>query len=62
MHPLFNLKMPLSCPGVPDHILDPRNTWDNPQAYDAQAEQLRQMFRDNFEKRGFAKLGIEAVM
>ena len=62
LHPLFNLRMPKQCPGVPAEILDPRNTWDDKQAYDAQAEKLRDMFRDNFDRKGFAELGIEAVM
>ena len=62
VHPLFNLKMPKACDGVPAEILNPRNTWSDPQAYDRQAETLRGMFRDNFEKKGFDKLGITPVM
>jgi phosphoenolpyruvate carboxykinase (ATP) len=61
-HPLFNLRIPLQCPGVPEDILDPRNTWDDKQAYDEQATKLRDMFRDNFQTKGFDKLGIEAAM
>lgn len=61
-HPLFNLRMPKQCPGVPDEILNPKSTWDDPDAYDAQATELRDMFRANFEKKGFAALGIEPVM
>ncbi len=61
-HPVFNLKMPKSCPGVPAEILNPRNTWEDKTAYDAQAEQLRDMFRKNFDEKGFAGLGIEPVM
>ena len=60
--PTLGLKMPASCPGVPDEILDPRQTWDDPAAYDAQAEKLRDMFRANYEKKGFADLGIKSVM
>jgi len=62
LHPIFNLKMPKSCPGVDAKILDPRNTWDDKAAYDAQAEKLVQMFRDQFDKQGFGALGIEPVM
>ena len=62
LHPVFNLKMPKSCPDVPAGILNPRNTWSDKDAYDAAAEKLRGMFRDNFEKKGFAELGIKPVM
>ncbi len=61
-HPLFNLRMPKTCPDVPSEILDPKSTWDDAQAYDEQAQKLRDMFRGNFTKKGFAELGIEAVM
>lgn len=61
-HPIFNLKIPRSCPGVDAAILDPRNTWSDKAAYDAQAKKLRDMFRQNFEAKGFAALGIEPVM
>lgn len=62
VHPVFNLKMPTSCPDVPTEILNPRNTWADKEAYDAQANRLRQMFRDNFEAKGFTEFGIQAVM
>ncbi|MAG57468.1 MAG: phosphoenolpyruvate carboxykinase (ATP) [Planctomycetes bacterium] len=61
-HPVFGLRMPTSCPDVPSEILDPKNTWSDPDAYDAQANQLRDMFRKNFEAKGLAELGIQAVM
>lgn len=61
-HPLFNLKIPTTCPGVPSEILNPRNTWADKQAYDSQAEKLCEMFRTNFEEKGFAAFGIEDVM
>ena len=62
VHPIFNLKMPMSCPGVDSAILDPRNSWEDGAAYDAAAEKLRDMFRANFEEKGFAALGIEPAM
>ncbi|MBL6749187.1 MAG: phosphoenolpyruvate carboxykinase (ATP) [Nevskia sp.] len=58
-HPVFNLNMPKSCPGVPAEMLDPRQTWSDKAAYDAQAVKLRDMFRENFKNKGFAKFGIE---
>ena len=60
--PTFNLKIPKSCPGVPSEVLNPRNTWKDPAAYDAAATKLRDMFRKNFEEKGFAKLGIKPGM
>jgi phosphoenolpyruvate carboxykinase (ATP) len=58
-HPILKLKMPKSCPGVDSAILNPRNTWADKADYDATAEKLRDMFRDNFKKKGFAAFGIE---
>ena len=60
VQPILNLKMPKACPGVPSEILNPRNTWTDPAAYDASATKLRDMFRDNFNKKDFARFGIEA--
>ncbi|MCZ6598810.1 MAG: phosphoenolpyruvate carboxykinase (ATP) [Planctomycetota bacterium] len=62
VHPIFNLRMPKSCPGVPDEILNPRNTWEDGEAYDRQADELRDMFRKNFDEKGFAAFGIEPVL
>jgi len=61
-HELFGLQMPTSCPDVPAEILDPRNTWQDKDAYDAAAVKLRDMFRANFEEKGFGNLGIEPIM
>ena len=47
---IFNLSVPRSCPGVPDAILDPRNTWKDGKAYEKQARRLASKFQDNFAK------------
>jgi len=51
-HPVFNVGVPTRCPGVPEEILDPRATWQDPEAYDAQARKLAAMFRENFRQYG----------
>jgi phosphoenolpyruvate carboxykinase (ATP) len=65
-HPVFGLAMPKTCNHVPSEVLNPRNTWSNPQQYDAKANELAQAFLDNFKdfeefadeeiKRGMPKL------
>ncbi len=49
-HEIFGLKMPATCPNVPDTILDPRNTWNDKSAYDQKANDLAGQFVKNFEK------------
>jgi phosphoenolpyruvate carboxykinase (ATP) len=48
--PIFRVKVPEACPGVPAEVLQPRSTWESPDAYDAQARKLAQMFVDNFKQ------------
>ncbi len=48
--PNFGFEVPVSVEGVDDALLDPRRTWDDAAAYDAQAARLVGMFRDNFAK------------
>jgi len=49
-HPVFNVGVPTRCLGVPEEILDPRATWRDKDAYDAQAHKLAAMFRENFRQ------------
>ncbi|AYF01691.1 phosphoenolpyruvate carboxykinase [Paracoccus yeei] len=46
--PNFGFEVPVSVPGVDDTLLDPRQTWADASAYDAQAQKLVGMFSDNF--------------
>jgi phosphoenolpyruvate carboxykinase (ATP) len=47
-HPVFGVHVPKECPGVPSNVLDPRSTWSDSAAYDAQAKKLARMFTENF--------------
>lgn len=49
-HPVFGMEIPLSCPGVPSEILNPRSTWADSAAYDTKARDLALQFVQNFEK------------
>ena len=46
--PVFGVHVPVSCPGVPDEVLNPRNTWADGAAYDSAAQDLADRFRANF--------------
>jgi phosphoenolpyruvate carboxykinase (ATP) len=49
---LFGFDVPVEVPGVESKLLVPRSTWSDPEAYDAKAKRLAEMFRENFEKFG----------
>jgi len=59
-HPVFNIDVPKSVPGVPVEVLDPRGTWSDKSAYDAQAAKLAKMFVENF-KTNFADADAKVV-
>ena len=46
----FGLNVPIEVPGVASELLDPRGTWENGEAYDEQATQLADLFRENFTR------------
>jgi phosphoenolpyruvate carboxykinase (ATP) len=48
--PFFGLHIPTHCPNVPSEVLNPRNTWSNPDEYDVQAKKLAEMFADNIKE------------
>ena len=39
--PVFGFEVPTAVPDVPAEVLDPRGTWADPAAYDAQAREAR---------------------
>lgn len=47
--PVFGFEVPQDVPGVDARILEPRSTWGDPSAYDAQAAKLANMFVENFK-------------
>ena len=48
--PIFGFEVPTALIGVDSKILNPRETWADPKAYDAMASRLVEMFTKNFEK------------
>ena len=56
-HPVFQVKVPRSCPDVPASVLDARSQWANPDDYDRAARDLAGRFQKNFEK--FSGVGEE---
>jgi phosphoenolpyruvate carboxykinase (ATP) len=48
--PVFGFQVPVSVPGVPIEVLNPRNTWNDKVAYDNQAQKLARLFEENFEQ------------
>ncbi|RYM02127.1 phosphoenolpyruvate carboxykinase (ATP) [Sporolactobacillus sp. THM7-7] len=47
--PIFGLHIPNKCPGVPDDVLMPWETWSVPSAYRKAALDLSRKFKDNFK-------------
>ena len=47
-HPVFGVMMPMDLDGVSNHVLNPRNTWRDKEAYDASAVKLAEAFKSNF--------------
>jgi phosphoenolpyruvate carboxykinase (ATP) len=47
---IFNVLVPKSCPGVPDEVLNPANTWKDKVEYEKTARDLAARFVKNFGK------------
>ncbi|GIM27688.1 phosphoenolpyruvate carboxykinase [ATP] 2 [Clostridium polyendosporum] len=47
---IFKVQVPTYCPGVPNEILDPKNTWRNKSEYYVKAKELAEKFENNFKK------------
>ena len=48
--PVFGFTVPTELPGVDTNILDPRNTYANPEEWSKKAEMLAEKFINNFKK------------
>jgi phosphoenolpyruvate carboxykinase (ATP) len=48
--PVFGFDVVTECPGVPNEIFLPRNTWADKAGYDSAAKKLFDLFQDNFKK------------
>lgn len=48
--PIFNFEVPTELPGVDPKILDPRDTYTNPEEWDVKAQDLAARFIKNFKK------------
>ena len=48
--PHFEFEVPTELPGVDSHILDPRDTYANPQEWETKAQDLASRFIKNFKK------------
>ncbi len=46
----FGFSVPTTCEGVPDSILQPRETWNDKKKFDNVADLLARMFIENFEQ------------
>jgi phosphoenolpyruvate carboxykinase (ATP) len=57
---VFGIALPQSCPNVPSEILNPRNTWENPELYDTKASELAHKFEANFAK--FAAFANDEIL
>jgi len=56
--PVFHINVPRTCPSVPSEILNPRNTWQDKEAFDARAHKLAADFSAHFD-RAYGNKGID---
>ncbi|MDE6325891.1 MAG: phosphoenolpyruvate carboxykinase (ATP), partial [Duncaniella sp.] len=59
--PIFNFTIPTELPGVDPKILDPRDTYANPEEWTVKADKLAEMFIANFKKFENHAAGLELV-
>jgi phosphoenolpyruvate carboxykinase (ATP) len=57
----FHIRVPRTCPGVPTEMLNPRNTWEDKEAFDERAKKLADDFCAHFDK-AYGNKGIEQTV
>ena len=60
-HPVFQVLVPESVPGVPREILDPRGLWKDGAAYDRAAQELATRFHENFKRFSGVAAAVSAA-
>jgi len=48
--PFFGFEVPKTCEGVPEKVLKPKETWEDPRAYEEKYIQLASLFIENFKR------------
>jgi phosphoenolpyruvate carboxykinase (ATP) len=48
--PIFGFEVPMTCPNVPDEVLDPGASWSDKKEYDRRYKDLAMRFKQNFAK------------
>ncbi|RYE13914.1 MAG: phosphoenolpyruvate carboxykinase (ATP), partial [Sphingobacteriaceae bacterium] len=50
VHPVLGLHTPLTCPGVPQELLNPYLNWKHREEYEQKAQELAAAFTENYKK------------
>ena len=57
--PIFGVSVPTTCPGVPDELMIPENTWEDKEKYLETARKLAASFVENFKQ--YTKMSPEVI-
>ena len=57
--PVFGVSVPTTCPGVPDELMIPANTWEDQEKYQETAKKLAASFVENFKQ--YTKMSPEVI-
>jgi phosphoenolpyruvate carboxykinase (ATP) len=48
--PIFGFEVPVTCPNVPDEVLNPSSSWGDTKEYDRRYKDLAMRFKKNFDR------------